>query len=112
MLKRGLLLFLFLALGVVLFVMLGQVLLKHSSTGMILQGFHRYFWALMIGRYSLYGTLIYGWPYFVGHIGKKKHWPKAYIKRLQKQRLMLFLFFVFIEVFFVYNALGHLFSLM
>ena len=54
--------------------------------------------ALMYWRFLLYAMVIACWPITMKSIGKRK------------QYLLVLLFFILTEIFFVYNILGHVFS--
>lgn len=65
----------------------------------------------MCWRYILYGFIILCWPAGVRYLGKQKRWSQESIEYLSHQRVLVFFFFVIIELFFVYNLVGHLFKL-
>lgn len=66
---------------------------------------------LMCWRYVLYGFIMLCWPTGIRYLGKQKRWSQESIDYLSKQRIVVFLFFVIIELFFVYNLVGHVFRL-
>jgi len=102
------LLLLIVILGLGLF-FISHYLVTLSSTHVLSQTLTRFHWVFSAWRYILYALIIVLWPYFIGLIGKSQRWPKETILYLSNQRLKLFALFVIIEVFFVYNLIGHLF---
>ncbi len=67
---------------------------------------------LMYWRYALYVAVILSWPNIIRYLGKRNQWSQESIDYLAKRQLLVLLFFVIIELFFVYNLLGHVFSIM
>jgi|GEM_PF-3478519 hypothetical protein len=87
----------------------GHVFLEHSSASQGSQVLIQHHWALMLWRYGLYLFVLAMWPYFIGYMGIRQRWQPEIIIYLSNQRLKLLGLFAIIEVFFVYNLLGHLF---
>lgn len=95
-------------LGLGLF-FISHYLVVLGSTHVLSQTLAEYHCVFTAWRYTLYALVIILWPYFIGLIGESQHWPKETILYLSGQRLKLFALFAIIEVFFVYNFIGHLF---
>jgi hypothetical protein len=88
----------------------GHVFLEHSSASHVSQALLRYHWVFVLWRYGLYAFVLAIWPYFIEFVGIRQKWQPQAIVYLSNQRLKLLGFFVIIEVFFVYNLVGHLFA--
>ena len=109
MMKTLLRLILFIViLGLGLF-FISHYLVHLSSTHILSHTLTHYHWVFTTWRYALYVLIILFWPYFIGLIGKSQHWPEETVVYFSRQRLKLLALFMIIEVFFVYNLLGHLF---
>jgi hypothetical protein len=87
---------------------LGHLFLEHNSAKTGLQVIQKYHLAFTLWRYGLYALVLLLWPYFIEKVGIRQKWPTQTIVYLSNQRLKLLGFFAFIEIFFVYNLLGHL----
>ncbi|PIQ43257.1 MAG: hypothetical protein COV52_01950 [Gammaproteobacteria bacterium CG11_big_fil_rev_8_21_14_0_20_46_22] len=87
----------------------GHVCVEHSSASKLSQVLAQYHWALSLWRYGLYTLVLIIWPYFIEFVGIRQKWRAETILYLSNQRLKLLALFAFIEIFFVYNLLGHLF---
>ena len=94
--------------GAILLTLLGHAFIKFNASSHIMQVASKYHLIFLIWRYALYALAIALWPYFIVTIGKSQGWPKEVITYFRKQRIKLLFFFIFIELFFVYNLLGHL----
>ena len=66
--------------------------------------------ALMYWRFLLYAMVIACWPITMKSIGKRQQWSEDQVNYMSKQYLLVLLFFILTEIFFVYNILGHVFS--
>lgn len=102
-------------LPIVLIFAVGLFLISHylmelNSAKTLSQVIQRYHLVFTVWRYGLYALVFILWPYFIEKVGIRQKWPAQVINYLSHQRLKLLGLFVFIEAFFVYNLLGHLFS--
>ena len=66
---------------------------------------------LMCWRYILYGFVILCWPMGIRYLGRQRQWSEESIHYLSRQRMLVLAFFVIVELFFVYNLMGHVFRL-
>ena len=86
-------------------------LLTHQKTLSVINiSSHRE--GLMYWRYGLYLIAVLLWPSSIRYLGERSHWAQESIDYLAKRQLLVLLFFAIIELFFVYNLLGHVFSIM
>lgn len=86
----------------------GYLVLELSSMHHLMQVVQTHRWLLLLWRYGLYAVCILLWPYFIKFVGLRQKWPPETIAYFSQQRLKLLGFFIIIEVFFVYNLVGHL----
>ena len=106
-LLRLLLIVLIFAAGLFL---ISHYLMELNSAKTLSQVIQQYHLVFTIWRYGLYALVLILWPYFIEKVGVRQKWHAQTIVYLSNQRLKLLGLFVFIEAFFVYNLLGHLFS--
>lgn len=85
----------------------GHVILEHSAPKMVMQVLVHYHWIVIIWRYLIYLIVIMLWPWFIQTVGKSKSWSTEMMVYFSAQRLKIALFFAIIEIFFVYNLVGH-----
>lgn len=90
---------------------LSHILLQNNSSNQFLQGIKQHQLILTFWRFSLYILAILFWPVFIKIIGKRQHWPDKLVYQLSHQRTKLLIFFVIIEIFFIYNLIGYLLGL-
>ncbi len=105
-LLRLLLIVLIFAAGLFL---ISHYLVEHNSAKTLSQVIQRHYLVLAVWRYVLYGLVLILWPYFIKKRGVRQKWPAQTIIYLSHQRFKLLGLFVFIEVFFVDDFLGHVF---
>ncbi|MBX9705202.1 MAG: hypothetical protein K5Q00_03020 [Gammaproteobacteria bacterium] len=86
----------------------GHLLLEYSSLEQGLQTITTHYWHFALFRYVIYGLIVFFWPPIVKKIGLKRHWPEDIIQLFSRQRLKLLSLFILIEIFFVYNLIGHM----
>lgn len=102
------LLFVFLLIGGLFFI--SHYLLFLDSNHALSKKLTNYHWILMIWRYVFYALIITLWPYFVKCVGARQHWQAETIGYFSNQRLKLLGLFAIFEVFFVFNIAGKIFG--
>lgn len=99
-----------LVFGVSLF-LCSHYILECNSTQVLSQGILKNYLIFTLWRFSLYAVMMSLWSYLIREIGNKKKWSIQVINYFSQQKIKLLIFFSFIEIFFVWNALGYLINL-
>lgn len=89
---------------------IGHLCLEHNSAKTLSQVIQHHHLLFTVWRYALYGLVLILWPYFIEKVGARQKWSAQVVDYLSHQRFKLLGLFAFIEAFFVYNLLGHLFA--
>lgn len=97
-------------IGVCLLTGIGHLVLQHSSVKDSMQVVSPYFMGFLALRYTLYVLCVVFWPKIIFFIGVARKWHPEFTGYLAQQRVKVLVFFILIEVLFVFNILGHLFA--
>lgn len=85
-----------------------HLVMEFSSMHRLTQIIQKYHGVLFLWRCGFYTIILALWPHFIKVIAARQKWSIETIVYLSKQRTKLLEIIVIIEVFFVYNFLGHL----
>ncbi len=93
----------------IIFVIFGHVMLDHNSLKAAVQALNQHYWIITLCRYAVYLFIIIMWPYFISFLGKRQKWSAETIASLSEQQIRLGLLLAIIEIFYIYNVIGHIF---
>lgn len=101
-LYRRCLLIIILCMGLLL---MSHYLIESNNMQILSKVMMNYRLVFNLSRYTLYAFVLALWPYFIRTTGTCQQWSSKMINYLSRQRLKLSIFFMVVEVFFVYGFL-------
>lgn len=111
MFKKSACILLMITIGILFLLPLSGLLLHHGLYT-IPHFLHSHAVWLTLWRYSLYLFVMLFWSTAMDWIGRQRHWSPDLIYQLKGLHWQVMGLFIFIEVFFVHNLMGYLFSLL